>query len=233
MIKIAVYFCGHFRILNETWKQYQIMFKNTEQFTFDFYFGLWNKMDTKDDTIVKEQDVLNICSFAKNIVIFDSNTQNENNLVNQLYCIYNTVEMLPSSYDYYIRMRTDLYYFDFNFLYALKQLNNCIEKPNLLIPSNVWYNQKNYPHTDVFNDYMWIADYKTTKYIASLYNEIPVNNSMCLENLFAYHISKQEYIIWNFKCCFNIDRRTRGNEMHLLESNELTTRRQNEGDYYA
>ena len=103
--------------------------------------------------------------------------------------------------------------------------------PNLILPSYVWYNKQNYPADLVFNDYIWFADYQTSKYIASLYTSILDYSPTYFENLMAVHLSKKNFTISYFECCFNIDRRTRGAEMGLLESRDLTARRLKEGDF--
>jgi hypothetical protein len=129
-------------------------------------------------------------------------------------------------------MRTDLYFFDFGFQNVLKQLENKKDKYNLILSSKVWYNKGNYPFSILFNDYMWFADFETSKYISSLYDCITKYSPCCLEELIAIHISSKDLSICHFDCCFNLDRRTRGHEQHLIESQELTQKRRLEGDYY-
>lgn len=239
MIRIAVYFSGHFRNFDQTWSQYKNMFQNTSQYSFDFYFGLWDIKDTNDKTPITESDILKVCPNARKIIILNSSIDHSQDhykhdnhgksVVNQIYGIYKTFNIVPDSYDYYMRMRTDLYFFDFNFLDILKTLRS---KTNLILPAKVWYKEKNYPAKMVFNDYMWFSDYETAKYIASLYTDILQYNPTYLENLLAVHLSKKDFTIMYFDCCFNLDRRTRGEEMGLPESCDLTARRLQEGDFY-
>lgn len=147
-------------------------------------------------------------------------------IVNQLYGLYTCFNKLPNDYDLYIRMRTDLYFFDTNFL------NEIVEcKSNLILPDKVWFSNLNYPYSNEFNDFFWIGDYAASKYIADTYENLTelFKPGICNEQLLASRLihSPIKFTISQIKCEFNLDRRTRGIENHLEETRYFTRKRKN------
>lgn len=231
MKKIAVYFCGHYRNLNETWGNYEKIFKRSDKFTIDFYFLLWTNKDVNDLSLITKEDILKICPYAKKVEFIDPNyeiphivSNFEPRLLNQLHCLNKCFEIIPNSYDMYIRLRTDLYFFDTDFMDEVVDMES-----DLILPDKVWYIEKNYPFFGLFNDFFWIANYQTSQYIANTYyflSEI-VDKSICLEKLLSIRLNNAPFKIKvsHFKCLFNLDRRTKGVEPWLTETIELTQKR--------
>ncbi len=232
MKKYAIYIVGHYKNLNETWPQYKQIFKNTDEILFDFYFTLWNVKDVNDNSSITENDIYSLCPEAKKVNIIDSSiipvdlpTKFEAKIGYQWYMIYSGFNIIPPIYDYYIRVRTDLYFFDTNIFEEIKNMD-----ADLILSSRVWYIKMNYPYQkDAFNDYLWIGKYDISKYLADLYLQLdnyPViyNEKAIVNHLLNYN---KDITITHFKCDFNLDRRTRGAEMWLPESREMTARRNN------
>jgi hypothetical protein len=232
MKRIAVYIAGHFRNLNETWKQYSSIFRSTDQYTVDFFFVIWNVRDTSGNIPVVKEDILQLCPTAKLIKFLDSSYEvppsHSNctpNIVKQFYGIYSCFQEVPNDYDLYIRLRSDLYFFTTDFLPALAQSD-----ANLHLVDNVWFNHPNYPLSNRFNDIFWVADYKTSKYIADIYLVLPklfTKKANYPERILAIYLKNIPFqiTISHFFCELNVDRRTRGAEMWYEESRVMTERR--------
>jgi hypothetical protein len=232
MKRIAVYISGHFRNLNETWKQYSSIFQSSDQYTVDFFFVLWNVRDTSGNVPLVEADVLALCPNAKCVKLLDSTLElppaysaMSPGLSKQFYGIYTCFQELPTDYDFYIRLRSDLYFFTTDFMPFIAQSD-----ANLQLVETVWFNHPNYPLSSRFNDYLWIADYKTSKYITDIYLGLPqlyTKKANYSEKIFANYMLDIPFqiSISHFVCEFNLDRRTRGAEMWHEESRIMTERR--------
>lgn len=247
---IAVYFSGHLRNLDETWTNYKKIFENTTLIKFDFYFILWNVNHTIESkswehnenvgkklveiTPISENDIYKICPDAKIVkLIKDGGFEIPEHLrmfpksvVCQLYGIHQAFQVIPNSYDYYIRMRTDLYFFkrpDFEMLFDRPEYN-------LILDTNVHFQRKNYPEGDIFNDFFWISNYETGFLIATFYNHIQnykINDGY-LELYYKLYLddNKDKLKIYNYSFDVWLDRRTKGFDSNLEESYILTKRRQ-------
>ena len=233
MKRCALYITGHFRNFNETWNQYATLFVNSPLATFDVYCTLWDVRNTDDPTPIHEEDVRAVCPHATSIRILPSSEPVETYrhtlpVASQLYGIHRAFQDLPDSYDWYIRLRTDLYFFDGDFL---TQILTSTEPADLWIPKIVWYTEPNYPVGDVFNDYMWVGRYGISKYIADTYPCLRDIAPTYAEQLLGRRVRSYAHPlrIQHFDCLFNLDRRTRGYDMYLLESRELTRLRQDQG----
>ncbi len=231
MLKYAVYISGHYRNLNETWEQYKEIFKNTDLSTFDFYFCLWNVKDTNDNTLITQESIYSICPDAKGVKIIES-TYIPPDLSNkfpkpiyfQAYMIKSAFDLIPQNYDFYIRIRPDLYFFDKNIFREIEHIDG-----DLILPSKVWYCNPNYPLTQhLFNDYLWIGKYNISKYIALFYDNVDKYEVACNETTLTNYLRdyNETLNVCHFTCDFNLDRRTRGAEMWLQESRDMTVRRQ-------
>ena len=227
MKRIAVYIVGHFRNLNETWSQYAAMFANRPEATVDIFLTLWDVRNTTDPTPVTETEVRALCPHAKDVHILPSSPPPDQSghtaaIAGQLYSLQEGVRRIPDSYDWYIRMRTDLYFFQTD---VLDRILSSPLDVDLWIPEKVWYSEPNYPARDVFNDYMWIGTYAATRYLADTYSVLPTLTPTFMEELLARRLRTYPLRIGHFSCLFNLDRRTRGQDMFLVESQELTRRR--------
>jgi hypothetical protein len=230
MKRIAVYIVGHFRNFNETWPQYATIFADSSDVTVDIFITFWDVRNTNDTSPVCEADVLKICPNAKNVQILSSreplNTHGHSkNVAGQLYTLQEGVSIVPDSYDWYVRLRSDLYFFQTD---ILQQVLSSSDQVDLWIPEKVWYTEANYPARDVFNDYLWIGTRAITEYLAQTYAALPTIPHTYTEELLARRIRAypSHLVIKHFACLFNLDRRTRGEDMFLQESRELTALRQ-------
>jgi hypothetical protein len=227
MKKFAVYFTGHFRNLNNLWANYNKMFLSTDKYQFDFYFFLWDTKDhTETDITIKKSDILNICPNAKNIKLYKDFSLNHDykncNYSKQFFLIKEAMLNLNNFYDYYIKCRTDLFFFDTDPWDQICSLNS-----DIILPDIVWGFKNNYPHNNIINDYLWITNYKALLYINSFYDYIPKSDTTYPEQDLANFLSKEKntYSISHFKSDFNLERRTRGEESHLEETKRDTYRR--------
>lgn len=227
--RVAVYFSGHIRNLKDTIHNYRKVFQHPNV-DFDYYFTLWRKNhDTANDSWnhnnqtnkklvnisnITEKDVYEICPEAKNVVIleeFDLPPEFSGykpSAVFQMYMLYRGFQEVANTYDIYIRMRPDLYFFkgiDWEFI-----LNNA-HKHELFIPKNVHFAGANYPNSDIFNDYFWISSYEVGKYISELFKNIrSMQKGMITEKYFALHISLNMPKLTHYPFDFALERRTRG-----------------------
>lgn len=230
MKRIAVYIIGHLRNFHETWPQYATIFASTPEVTMDLFLTIWDVRNTTDATPVTEADVRAICPQATHVQILPSSQPLERHghteaMTGYLYALQEAVRSLPPTYDLYIRLRTDLYFFDTD---LIAQVLSCPDPVDLWIPEKVWYTEPNYPARDVFNDYLWIGPYAVTAYLADTYRNLATLAPTYMEELLARRLRAYPgpLSIRHFRGLFNLDRRTRGEEMFLPESRELTYRRQ-------
>lgn len=230
MKRAAIYIIGHFRNFNETWAQYSKIFANSSDVTFDIFITFWDVRNTKDQTSITESDVRAVCPDAKHVQILSSKQPLERhghteNMTGYLYALQEGVRILPPSYDWYIRLRSDLYFFDTDFM---SQVLSSQDYADLWIPDKVWYSSPNYPGRDVFNDYLWIGTHAITTYLAETYAVLSSLEPTYMEQLLARRVQMypSSLKIKHFSCLFNLDRRTRGEDMFLQESIELTNLRQ-------
>lgn len=237
MKRVAVYFTGHIRNMNELWPHYKKIFQNSEKVTFDFFFTIWDVKNVNDVMKVEKEDepvtpefIQSFCPEAKSIVILKSSDfilpeylkDYKPNLVSQMYGIYQAFSNVPDTYDYYMKMRCDLYFFTTNFF------TNIFDTPaNLYLLDTCWYKNKNFPAFWACNDFLWIGDYKISFAIANLYNSLhEYSNIDSFEKVLADFLQKQTFVsIHNFVCEVNLERRTRGYEMWLEESRFMTEKR--------
>lgn len=249
--KIAVYFSGHIRNLKDTIRNYRRVFQHPN-LEFDYYFTLWRRNhDSSNDSWnnnnqtnkhlvdisnITEKDVYDICPEAKKVVIleeFDLPPEFSGykpSAVFQMYSLYRAFQEVTNTYDIYVRMRTDLYFFkgiDWEFI-----LNNSHEY-QLFIPENVHFTLKNYPNSDIFNDYFWISSYQVGKYISELFKKITsMKKGMFVERYFAVYISMNMPKLAHYPFDLALDRRTHGGfDTNLHETSVYTERRKIEGDF--
>jgi len=246
MKRVAVYFTGHLRNLSDTWPNYKRFFSDPS-IQFDYYFTLWRKSHTTSsnswDKInasgkifvpiydITEQDVYKICPEAKYVKIIDSVIHNKEYLkyyegtVSQMYIISDMISNIPNDYDYYIRMRTDLYFF------KAPKWSECLG--DFVVPEDVHWNKINYfsPISKLFNDYFWVANYSITRDIADIYRDIlTYPKGLITEGYFALHMTKKNLVPDHYEFELTLDRRTRGFE-EGEESRSYTERRKREGDF--
>lgn len=249
--KVAVYFSGHIRNLKDNIHNYRRVFQHPNV-EFDYYFTLWrvnhntandswnhNNMTNKkllDISNITEKDVYDIYPEAKNVVILEEfelppkYRGYKPSAVFQMYSLYRGFQEVASTYDLYVRMRPDLYFFkgiDWEYL-----LDNS-HKYELFIPENVHYNLHNYPNCHMFNDYFWISSYKVGKYISEIFNNITsMEEGKIVEIYFALHVSKNMPKILNCPFDLALERRTRGGfDTNLEETTFYTERRRIEGEF--
>jgi len=172
-MRIAIYLSGHLRNLSETIHIYRKVFQ-APTIEFDYYFTLWRTNHNTDNDSwnlyrnpheafyqITEADVYAICPEAKEVVLLDEfplspvYKNHKPSAVFQLYSLYKAFERLPPVYDRYVRLRTDLYFF--------KKIDwtQIVDTPyDLYIPETVWFNEPNYPTSNIFNDFFWISTYR-------------------------------------------------------------------------
>jgi hypothetical protein len=224
MARIAVYITGHFRSFNETWPSYETILTKTP---CDIYIALWDIRNSNDFTPVTVEDIRAVCPIATHIEVLPSATPLECHghttaCAGQLYGLHAIFKVLPSTYEWYVRLRTDLYFFETNLL--------SIPNPSadLWIPEKVWHSEPNYPARDVFNDYVWIGSYAISVYLADTYTALPNLQPTYMEELFARRLRAYPHSVrlGTIVGTIALDRRTRGEDLFLPESHELTRRRQ-------
>lgn len=246
MTRVAVYFTGHLRNLSNTWANYKRFFSDPS-IQFHFYFTLWRKSHTTtndswdkinasgkifvDIYDITEKDVYSICPEAKYVKIIDTVTHDKEylkyspNIVSQLYGISDMISNIPNDYDYYIRMRTDLYFF------KAPNWSECLG--DFVVPEDVHWNKINYfsPISNIFNDYFWVANYSITREIADIYkNILTYPKGLTTEWYFARHMTKKNLIPDHYRFEIALERRTRGFE-DTAETRFYTERRKREGDF--
>lgn len=233
MKRFAVYVTGHFRNLDETWPQYASIFVDTPQSTFDFYFTLWTVRNTDDPTPVREEDIRALCPRAKSVRLLPSNQTvelhgHEPPIAYQLYAIQEAFRDVPATYDWYVRIRTDLYFFDATFFDQILTSDPGID---LWISEKLWYTDANYPARDILNDFLWIGNHRISEYLASTYAALPTIEPSYMEHVLGRRLRHCPFPwkLGHFRCLFNLDRRTRGHDMYLIESQDLTRLRQERG----
>lgn len=242
--RVAVYFAGHLRNLEDNWGNYKRVFSHPDV-QFDFYFTLWRKNHTAtweswnhsnatgrkliEIRDITEGDIYSICPSAKGIQILDEipfdleHSRYAKNIIPQLYCIQKAFLAVPKDYDYYIRMRTDLYFF--------KGVNWPEALGEFVIPSTVHFRVPNYPNSDLFNDLFWIGDYEANLYITSIYDNIlKYDKSLIAERLFRVHMDAGSLKPKHYPFEIALERRTRGFD-GLPETGPYTERRMREGDF--
>jgi hypothetical protein len=248
--RVAVYFSGHIRNLKDTLLNYRRVFQH-QNFEFDYYFTLWRKNhDTSNDSWnhniatnknlvgisnITEKDVYELYPKAKKVVILEEfDLPHEFNgyksaAVFQMYSLYRGFQELPNTYDLYVRMRSDLYFFkgiDWDVIL------NYSHTYQLIIPEVVHFNLKNYPSSDIFNDFFWISSYQVGKYISELFKNITnMEKNTLIEKYFALHISMNMPKLIHYPFDLTLERRTKGFDSHLHESNVYKERRKIEGDF--
>jgi hypothetical protein len=248
-LRVAVYFSGHLRNLSDNWANYKRVFTNTDSIQFDFYFTLWRKnhvaesrswadnnikgkilMEPRD---ISEEEVLAICPGAKvkilgEYIVEESHGEYKKHIASQFYIIGKSFEEVPEGYDYYIRMRTDLYFFkgiDWDKVFS--------KKCDLIMPKSIHYNRTNWPNGKYFNDYFWISDWATGKYISRMHEVMPKESKLHVaERYLAIHLTNKPGISINhYDFDIALERRTRGFDDNLEETRVYTARRIAEGDY--
>lgn len=238
MKKIAVYFTGHYRNLNETWVNYSKLFKNTDNYTFDFYFFLWNISDhdrvyTKEnDKIyqikkITENDIIELCKDVKLIKLYEDFVLPESKNkpgAKQMFIVNEAFKYLPNDYDYYVRMRTDLFFFKTDIWNEICSYSN-----DLILPNSCWGDKhSNFPIRDIFNDLFWVGNYKGSKFLSMFYEYIDQLDYGFTEDGITKYIKSyaNNITIRHFDDDFNLDRRTRGYEPWLTETPRDTQKRQ-------
>jgi glycosyl transferase, family 25 len=223
MARIAVYITGHFRNFNETWPHYEALLL---QHPCDIYIALWDVRNWADPTPVTEADIRAVCPDAKHIQVLSSDQpldfyHHTRAFASQLYGLHAIFNVIPSTYDWYVRLRTDLHFFDTDLLGPLAPT------ADLWLPEKVWHTEANYPARDVFNDYAWIGSYEISAYIASIYTAMRNLPTTYMEQLFAWHLRAYPHPlrIGVIPGTVALDRRTRGHDLYLPESHDLTRRR--------
>jgi len=242
--RVAVYFAGHLRNLQDNWANYKRVFSHPD-IQFDFYFTLWRKNHTATGESwnhnnvtgkqlveirdITEGDVYCICPEAKAVNIIEEiefgpeYSGYRNNILPQLYCIQKAFLAVPKDYDYYIRMRTDLYFF--KGVSWPEALGDCV------LPSTVHFGVANYPNSDLFNDFLWIGNYEAHLYITSIYDCIlKYDRSQIIERIYTTHMDAGHLKSRNYPFEFALERRTRGFD-GLPETGPYTERRKREGDF--
>ena len=224
MARIAVYITGHFRNFNETWPRYKALFKQTP---CDIYIALWDVRNSSDPTPVTVEDIRAVCPDATHIQVLPSAHPpachgHTTAVAGQFYGLHAIFKVLPSTYEWYVRLRTDLYFFETDLL------SYPSPRADLWIPEKVWHTEPNYPARDVFNDYVWIGSYAISAYLADTYTALPELRPTYMEELFARRLRAYPHPlrIGTFPGTIALDRRTRGEDLFLPESHELTRRRQ-------
>lgn len=252
-IRVAVYFPGHLRNLAENWPNYKRVFQNTEAITFDFYFTLWRRNHIAhsdswahnnnqgkilvDEHDITEDEVKAICPEAHVSILMEyeqppSHALYPLHIASQFYILEAAFKATPPNYDYYVRARTDLYFFtpiDWTGLFAKKT-----EEQFLLIPDSVHYTGYNWPKGSFFNDFFWVTDRITGSYIADVYNAMLTQEpTSAAERYYAIHLDRRPNPIEVIQTRFDLalERRTRGFDDHLPETGPYTARRQTEGDF--
>jgi hypothetical protein len=244
MTRVAVYFAGHLRNLQDNWANYKRVFSHPH-IQFDFYFTLWRKSHTTTSTSwqhsnvtgkklveirdITEGDVYCICPEAKAVNILDEISFGPEyagygkNIIPQLHCIRKAFLAVPKDYDYYIRMRTDLYFF--------KGVNWPEALGDCVIPSTVHFGVPNYPSSDLFNEFIWIGNYEANLYITSIYDCIlSYDRSQITERLYRMHMDVGSLKPRHYPFEVVLERRTRGFD-GLPETGPYTERRRSEGDF--
>ena len=241
MKKIAVYFTGHYRNLDETWINYLKLFKCTEKYIFNFYFFLWDISDhdrvytRENNKIYKireitDNDITKVCKeryrdikLIKLYKDFEMPLLKNKSGSKQMFMINEAFKYLPDDYDYYVRMRTDLFFFKTDIWD-----NICVCKSDLILPDTCHGEKRNFPN-GVFNDFFWIGNYKGAKFLSLFYDHIELINYDYLEYGIAEYIknygNSQLITISQFESDFNLDRRTRGYENWLVETIRDTNKR--------
>lgn len=225
MVRIAVYITGHLRTFDRTWPQYRLLLKSLP---VDIYIVLWDVRDTTDPTPVTEADVRAICPQATLVQILPSSTPlsvghaRTTAMSGQLYGLYRALQEMPQTYDWYLRMRTDLYFVD---LECLSRIDFTAKDVDLWLPERIWNVDPNYPARDDFNDYLWIGTRAASAYLADAYTLPTESAPPYLERLLGEHLRKSSFRIRHFPGEFNLERRTRGCDMSAPESQRLTPAR--------
>ena len=249
MINIAVYYSGHIRNFKDIILNHKRIFKY-DNITFDFYFTFWRKNHSSlndswdynnknnknlvEICNITEDDVYKICPNAKNVTILEEHILTPEydgykpSLIFQLYSLYNSYITLPGTYDLYVRMRADTYFF--------KEIDwgNIIKNKDsydIFLPELVWLDKPNFPKNDKFNDYFWISSYETGKYICNLYKDIVLldstNKTDILETVFCKYLTNK-FKILNIPIDITLERKTRGFDIGE-ETTVSTERRLREG----
>ena len=224
MARVAVYITGHFRTFNESWPRYEALFVRSP---CDVYIALWDVYNTTDPTPVSEEDIRAVCPEATSIQILPSSQPldcygHTSAVAGQLYGLHAIFQVLPTTYDWYVRLRTDLYTFDTDILAPVAPT------ADLWLPEKVWHTEPNYPARDVFNDYVWIGSYAISAYLAATYTALRDLQPTYVEELLGRRLRAYPapLRIGHIPGTIALDRRTRGQDMFLPESHDLTRRRQ-------
>lgn len=258
MYTIAIYFSGHVRNLKDTIANFKRVF-NCEGVIFDYYFTFWKVNHTQSGDSWKfnnkqnkqlvplyditEADVYAICPEAKRVKILESYSIPQEYAaypdfrICQLYSLYQSFQDIPDNYDLYVRMRSDLYFFKgIDWKYILDKRHT----HTLFLPSTVWYTQKNYPTSTLFNDFFWVSSYPIAKALASAYTtllHIPaITPDTIVERIFQLYcdyLIRLQTPLTLLHCDFDVvlERRSRGFDANLVETRVYTTRRLQEGDF--
>ena len=248
--RVAVYFSGHIRNFKENIANFRRVFQHPNV-TFDYYFTFWrvnhnamndswrhnNRTNKKlvDIAHITEADVYEICPEAKKVVILHEFELPEEyapykpSAVFQAYSLYKAFQELPDTYDLYVRMRPDIYFFNgVDWGYIL----NSRDTHDLFISETVHFKLKNYPSGDIFDDLFWVSNYTAGKYLSNLFTSITsMNGGRAMEHYFATHLSNNNYRIAYHPFDIALERRTRGFDADLEETPVYTRRRKEEGDF--
>jgi len=248
--RVAVYFCGHIRNFKDNIANYRRVFQHPNV-TFDYYFTFWranhiavndswrynNSINKKllDITNITEADVYAICPEAKKVVILEEfelpreYTPYGLSTVYQTYCLYKAFQELPDTYDLYVRMRPDLYFFkgiDWGTILKTR------DTYDLFISEILHFRLRNYPNGDMFDSLFWITDYNVGKYMSELFTVInKMEGGKTLECYFATHLFNNRPRVIQSPFDLTLERRTRGFDANLDETPVYTRRRKEEGDF--
>jgi hypothetical protein len=100
-----------------------------------------------------------------------------------------------------------------------------------VIPKTVHFNVPNYPNSDLFNDFFWIGNYETNRYLANLYKDLAnYDKRQVIETLFATHMRASSIVPRHYPFEVVLERRTRGFD-GLPETGPHTQRRKEEGNF--
>ena len=249
-MRVAVYLSGHLRNLKDTIRNYRRVF-SSPGVEFDFFFILWkvnhatdspswnhNRATEKslvDIQPVTEKDIYEICPEAKKVILLDEHTlppeygKIQRSIAYKDYGLYRAFQELPDTYDLYVRLRTDLYFFQgINWDYIAQHKATY----NLFILQKVHFTQPNYPGSRMFDDSFWISTYPVGKFISEIYLNLPTMKAgKCTEEYYADYLDREKFSILKYPFDVVIERRTRGFDANLDETPVYTARRKAEGDF--
>lgn len=248
--KVAIYISGHLRNLKDTIHNYRRVFRSPG-IEFDFFFVLWKVNHTTESTswkhnnatqkklveiqAVTEADVYAICPEAKKVILLDEHIlppeydKHDRSIAYKDYGLYRAFLEVPDTYDLYVRLRTDLYFFegiDWEYLFHHKSTYN------LFLLQKAHFTKLNYPGSRIFDDSFWISTYAVGKYISEMYLNLPtMKRGKRTEEYYADYLDREKFSILKYPFDLAIERRTRGFDDNLEETAILTARRKECGDF--